>query len=176
MTVDAILVADCDTIRITRGTGYHVGSEDNWENVLVDILKGRGITNVKIEDHGYYKFHGKNFDVKHKLSSSTLPHTRGTPVDREILLARQWHLEQGFPLPQVLIRSHVHYYKPAGDKDCVAFSTPALQGLGDEFGEQQCSGTVHFGFVSVDVYHDGFIQPRPYIMEGRKEWTQPEVL
>jgi hypothetical protein len=171
----AILFSDCKVLRITRGTGYHVGSEDNWENVLADMLKLEDV-DVKIKNHGFYVFNGKNIDVKHKLSGSTIPHGRLTALAKEILWARIWNDRGVQPSPDILIRSHVHYYEQIHHDGCYGISTPALQGLGDEYGEQQCSGTVDFGIIVIDVFDSGEIRIYPEIMKGESQSSKPEVL
>ena len=172
---NAILFCDCKTVRMTRGTPYHVGADDNWEDILPDLLANDGI-DATIKNHGFYNINGKIFDVKHKISGSSIPHGRLTAIAKEILWAKMWHDRDVQPLPDVLIRSHVHYYEQIYHDDCYGIVTAALQGLGDEFGEQQCSGTVAFGFVVIDVYNSGEIRIHPEIMRGELQSSQPEVL
>lgn len=171
---DAILFCDCDTVRMTRGTPYHVGAEDNWEDIIKEMLPDG--MNVKIKNHGFYNFNGKNFDVKHKLASSGIPHGRLTALAKEILWANHWYLKGVQPRPDLIVRSHIHYYEQIHHEDCYGIATPALQGLGDEYGEQQCSGTVDFGFIVIDVFDDGAIRIIPQIMKGELQASKAEVL
>jgi hypothetical protein len=69
---DVLLFCDCELIRITRGTGYHVTTDgEQWENIIARMLReGNDKLNVRVNNHGYYNFNGKNFDVKHKISGS----------------------------------------------------------------------------------------------------------
>ncbi len=171
----AILFSECKVVRMTRGTGYHVGTEDNWENVLADMLTLEGI-DCKVKNHAFLNFNGKNFDIKHKLSGSTVPHGRMTALAKEILWARLWNDRGVQPSPDVLIRSHTHYYEQIHHDNCYGISTPALQGLGDEYGEQQCSGTVDFGIIIMDIYNTGEIRIMPEIMKGEMQSSKPEIL
>lgn len=175
IAVKVIEYLDCPKVRITRGTPYHVApGGDHWEDILVEMLPKD--YDVRIKNHGFYKINGVNFDVKHKIGSSSIPHGRLTALAREILWANIWHDKGVQPRPKVLIRSHVHYDEQIYHDDCWGIITPALQGLGDEYGELQCSGTVSFGFMVIDVFDDGEIKITPEIMKGFMQCSQPEVL
>ncbi|MEN6317875.1 MAG: hypothetical protein ABFD82_03825 [Syntrophaceae bacterium] len=166
IAVEAIRQAECKKIRICRGTPYHVGSDDAWEDVAVLQLKEAGISDVGICNHGFYRFCGKNVDVKHKLASSGIPHGRTGPLAKEILWNRIWHLHKGQALSDLTIRSHVHYFQMIRDDGCIGVSTPSLQGLGDDHAEQAYSGTVDFGIVVFYFWDDGSIEVVPEIMKG----------
>jgi hypothetical protein len=175
MALKVIKYLDCPVIRIQRGTPYHVAPNgDNWEDVLIEMFPKE--YDVKIHDQGFYKINGKHFNCKHKIGSSTIPHGRLTALAKEILWANIWHNKGVQQRPDVLIRSHVHYYEHIEHEGCHGIITPALQGLGDEYGQQQCSGTVDFGFVVIDVYDNGRIDIMPEIMKGFMQCSQSEVL
>lgn len=175
--IEPILQAECKRIRMQRGTAYHVGAEDNWENVALLLLKDVGnIDDVQIHNHYYADFCGKIIDIKHKLASSGIPHGRSTALDKEVMWARIWAATKNMALPNLLIRSHVHYFKPAGDEQCPAYSTPSLQGLGDEHAELSYSGTVDFGILVFNFYDEGPIECIPEIMKGVTDCQQLEHL
>lgn len=162
----AVIKTDCDKIRSTYGTPYHTGVQEDFEKVINVYLLAAGI-DAKISGHGFYTFNGKNFNVKHKASSSTVHHGRLTPIAKQIDDNRWWWMKGVQPKADVLIRSHTHYYEQAGHDGCIGFSTPSLQGLGDKYGVRQCSGVVDFGLIVIDVYDDGRIIWKEEIMEGR---------
>lgn len=132
-------------IRMTYGTKYHTGKKEDWEDVLAESVK------AQITSHGYYTIEGVNFDMKHKLSSSTIPHGSLTPLAKEILWALYWHLLHGMPRPDVLIRSHTHKYDQIDHDGVFGITTSSLQGLGTKYGERECSGVVDFGIQVMDV-------------------------
>jgi hypothetical protein len=175
---DVLLFTECDLIRITRGTAYHVTADgEQWENVIARMLReGNDKINVKVNNHGYYNFNGKNFDVKHKIGGSTIPHGRLTAIAKEILWAQMWCLQNGNPYPDVLIRSHTHFTEQIFHDGCHGIILPGMQGLGDEYGELDCSGTVFFGFYIIDVFDDGAIRIIPEIMRGELQRSLPELL
>ena len=174
IAVEVIKEVDCNKHRLHRGTPYHVApTGDHWEDIIVEMLPDY---NVQIRDHGFYKINGKNFDVKHKVSSSGIPHGRLTGLAKEILWAGMWHNNGVQPKPHVLIRHHVHYFEQILHDGCYGIIAPGLQGLGDEYGQMQCSGIVDFGFVVIDVYDDGTISIVPEIMKGFMQCSNNEVL
>jgi len=175
MAVKVLNYLDCPLIRIQRGTPYHVAPNgDNWEDVLIEMLPHD--YNIKIHDKGFYRINKKNFNCKHKIGASSIPHGRLTALAKEIMWANIWHQKGVQPKPDCIIRSHVHYYEYVHHEDCHGIITPALQGLGDEYGQQQFSGTVDFGFVVIDVYDDGKIDITPEIMKGYMQCSQNELL
>lgn len=134
-----------------KGTPYHVGENEDWEN---DLARNY---NEKAEDHAFLKINGVNFDVKHFVGSSSIPHGRFTGVARARLWNIIWHNEgEQQPDADVLIRSHVHYSVFAGEaNNWLAMTTPALQAAATKYGARLCEGIVHWGFVYFDVYDDG---------------------
>lgn len=175
MGAKAIMITDCDVVRSTYGTPYHTGTQEDFEKVITSFLRGAGI-DAKISGHGFYTFNGKNFNVKHKIASSTVHHGRLTPLAKEIDWNRWWAMKNVQPLADVLVRSHTHYFGQVKHDGCVGITTPSLQGLGDKYGVRQCSGTVDFGIVVIDVYDDGQIIVHDEIMEGRCQADQIESL
>lgn len=147
MATHCIQVAQAKSYRMTRGTPYHTGEDDDWENI---IAKNIG---AKIGDHEWYDVNGLVFDVKHHIGGSSVPYSRATPLGRDGLWNLIWADLQLQPKADVLIRSHVHYCF-----DCQGIIptqryivTPALQGFGSKYGARRCSGTVNVGFVSFDI-------------------------
>lgn len=134
-----------------KGTPYHVGENEDWEN---DLAREFG---EKAEDHAFLTVNGCNFDIKHFVSSSSVPHGRQTALARAKLWNTIWHHEhEQQPNARVLIRSHVHYCHYAGEaNEWLALTTPALQAAATKYGARLCEGIVHWGFVYFDIYEDG---------------------
>jgi hypothetical protein len=147
MATECIEYAGAKKIRMTYGTPYHVGQEEDWERVVADNV------GAKIESHGFYNVDGVVFDCKHKIGSSSVPHGRGTAIKREKVWNLIWESRKHQPKADVVVRSHVHYFDMDVDSitDAIGIVTPALQGYGSKYGARQCSGTVDIGIVYFDV-------------------------
>jgi len=144
-------------IIMSRGTSYHVGKLDDYEDMLADHL---GAT---IKDHPFFTVDGVTFDMKHKIGSSSIPHGRGTPIARDRLWNVLWAEKGEQPKADVIIRSHVHYYSVVGGARWVAMTTPALQAAATKYGGRIMSGTVDWGVVVFDV-EDGEFSWKVYLV------------
>lgn len=161
---------DPSIIRMTYGTPYHTGSQDDWEDQLADKV------GAKIGSHEWFEVNGRVIDMKHKIGSSQIPHGRFTPLARDILWNREWAADGSQPRADILLRSHVHYHVPLEYEGCIGMTLPAMQGFGSKFGSRQCSGKVHIGFVIIDIYDNGEIQWKPIIAKTSTTKTVPEKL
>lgn len=150
MAAQCIKAVKADTVLMTFGTPYHVGTEDDFETPLARIVGG------KIRDILEFTVEGVNFNCKHKIGTSQIPHGRHTAIAREKLWNLFWNELDVQQPAHVFIRSHVHYFAYAGGHNWVGIITPALQGFGSKYGSRQCSGTVHFGMVLFTVNNGEF--------------------
>ncbi len=157
MAAACIMVAKAGKVVITRGTPYHTGKHNNWEDMVADKVGA-----YKIGNHEWVDVNAVIFDCKHKVPSSTVKHGRGTPVAKEKGWNDEWVRHHDHPDAHVLIRSHVHYFAGVEGVNWWGCTTPALQGYGSAYGEQQCSGTIDWGMVSFDVKASGPIHDRFY--------------
>ena len=130
---------------MSRGTGYHVGKLDDYEDMLADNL---GAT---IKDHPFFTVDGVTFDMKHKIGASSIPHGRGTPIARDRLWNILWAERGEQPKADVILRSHTHYYSYVGGAGWVAMITPGLQAASTKYGGRICSGTVDWGVIVFEV-------------------------
>lgn len=156
--------------RMTYGTNSHTGKDEDWEDIVADKV------GAKIGSHEWLDINGLIFDIKHRVSSSVIPHGRLTALAREVLWNRLWHIRGLQPLADVLIRSHVHYYEEIVHDGCRAVTTPSLQGMGSKFGARMCSGTVDFGVITADVYKDRHYTWSPQFITGQTQQAKAEVL
>jgi hypothetical protein len=134
------------SIVITRGTPYHTGDSEDWENIIAERV------DAAIGEHEWVDVEGVVFDLKHHpAGSSGIPHGRHSGVARDRLWNLIWAEKELQPKGDVFIRSHVHYHNFAGGPDWLAMTTPALQGFGSRYGARRCTGIVDFGFVTFTV-------------------------
>ena len=163
MAATCINLCDAKKVVLTRGTPYHVGSQEDWEDELADKVNA-----FKVGDHEFYEVNGVTFDVKHHIGSSTIPHGRHTAMARDAMWNAIWAEYEMQPKGQIILRSHVHYYSRSGGVDWEGFTLPALQGMGSKYGAKICSGLIHWGLIWFDVYN----KPR----KTGKKWEMDKVI
>ena len=141
---------DTDTFYFTYGTDYHVGNDgDDFELSLAEEFY------APIKDHLWLDVNGCVFDIKHKISGSSVLQSRVGALIKEYLWNREWNNINGAPKADVFIRSHVHYHMSVKDPNSfLGMTLPALQVADTKFGGRQCSGTVHYGMVLFEVPWD----------------------
>lgn len=132
----------------TRGTPYHTGEQEDWENIIAREFKEDDKKNI--DETLLVKVNGITFDLKHKVSSGSLPHTRSSAPARDIVFAILKESLEGRATANVFIRSHVHYYNFVECMNRIAITTPALQ-VNSTYGQRQCSGITNFGFMVCEV-------------------------
>jgi hypothetical protein len=131
---------------MTYGTPYHTGKLEDFEDIVADLV---GAEKIGGEDN--LEVNGCVINYKHNIGRSSIPHGRHTAIAREHLWNIMWAERGEYPLAQIIIRSHVHYYGGAFGAGWVALTTPALQSYGSKFGTRQVQGTVDIGFVVLRI-------------------------
>jgi len=169
IAAECIELVEAKKIYIIYGTPYHTGADEDWEDVLAEKVDA-----AKIGSHEWIDVSGLVFDCKHRVSSSIIPHGRLTAILREQLWNMLWSANGGQPLADVIIRSHVHYYRFAGDGKRLVMITPALEGPGTKYGSRQMTGTVDIGFVHFDVESKDTYSWESHLIGG--DTWKPEVL
>jgi len=158
----------CDSVRLhaskgfkwygASGTPYHVSSDgDDWDSI---VAERSGFE--EFGTHTWVDVNGCIFDLKHKVGSSSVPHGRHTAIAKERLWNQLWGERQ--PQANVVLRGHTHYHAYCGGADWLAMVCPSLQGW-TKYGSAQCSGTVDFGIIVIDVDN-----------KGRYEWTSDTIV
>jgi hypothetical protein len=154
-------------IYVIRGTPYHTGREEDFEDVLAQEVDA-----AHIGTHDWIDCEGVIFDFKHKVSTSSIPHGRHTGPARAALWNALW-AERGLqPRAQVIIRSHAHYFDYSGDARQLVMVTPALQGFGSKYGAAECEGTVDVGLIHFDC-EGGMYSWQPHLMDLAAEAARP---
>jgi len=150
MAVECLERCDANVYRIVRGTPYHVGVDEEWEDTIATMMGSTA------GDHEWFDVNGVIFDCKHFVSGSSIPHGRSTPIQKDKLWNIIWsHEHEQQPNADVILRSHVHYHEFTGNPSFLGMTLPALQAAATKFGARKCSGVVHWGIVYFDVYEDG---------------------
>jgi hypothetical protein len=169
IAAQCINYADAKAKIIIYGTQYHTGKEEDFEKLL-----GEAVGAYKVGGHEWLDVNGLIFDFKHFISSSIIPHGRYTAIARDALWNKIWSMDDMQPNAEIIIRSHVHYHRYAGEPGCLMMTTPALQGFGSKFGVRMCSGRVDVGFVHFDVEDDGGYSWRTHLLE--KQFLKVQAL
>jgi hypothetical protein len=147
----------------TRGTPYHTGEAEDWENIIAkDFRYGYEEKEKNIDESLLINVENVIFDLKHKIGSSAMPQTRVGAPAREIVQAMIKENYQDRPKADVFIRSHVHYHTLVNLLGRIAFTTPALQ-INSSYGQRQCSGIIDFGFMIIDVNEGKVVKINSYI-------------
>lgn len=134
---------------MTRGTPYHVGDSDDWEDVLADKLRARipKLKSLNIEDHAFLTYGGVTFDMRHHVGTSGSPVGRATAMSREMAWAAILAELDGYPSAQILLRSHAHYFLSVDNGRQLGIILPALQAPSGRYGDRMCSGNTTYGLI-----------------------------
>jgi len=146
MAVDCIKETKAKTIVMAYGTGYHTGVEEDFERPIAQAVGALKIGSVDSID-----VNGVVINYRHFISGSQVPHGRHTAASRDRQWNALWALRGEYPLAQIVVRSHVHYFDFCGDGTGLALTTPALEGYGSKFGARLLSGLVDVGLVFFDI-------------------------
>jgi hypothetical protein len=135
---------------VVSGTPYHVGEgAEQFERVIVEMLNQKH----EAEYHEVLdvNLNGWQITARHDVKGSSVPYGNTTPLKKEALYSLLWAVKMGEKRPDLTIRSHVHLYDHTTFMDSIAIVTPALMGLGDNYGRMRVSKLVDIGFVVVDL-------------------------
>jgi hypothetical protein len=94
-----ILYAKAKAIIMTRGTDYHTGHEEEWEDEIARIVGAK-----KIGNHEWVEVNGLVFDLKHFVGSSQVDHGRHTATAREKGWSSIWAEAGQAPKSDIIIR------------------------------------------------------------------------
>lgn len=179
MALEAIKLTGAKQVVMVHGTPYHVGEDgEEHEEYIARKLQAEGIE-THISGHEFVTINGINFDIKHKLGSSSIPHGRTTALNKEKLWNQLWSQRKQQPEADVIIRGHVHYHAYTGGPGWLGMTCPALQGWGSKYGVEQCSGLVDFGLIHMDVYDGSTVddlQWRAHIPDLNCHHVEPVAL
>jgi len=150
MAADCIQFAKAKNVLMTYGTGYHTGKDVDFEKVIAEKVDAK-----RVESVGHARVNDVTFHYRHFITSSQVPHTRATAIARDRLWNVLWDARGEYPLADVILRSHVHYFTFTGDGTWLGIVTPGLQGYGSIFGARNMSGLVDIGLLSFDIPDKG---------------------
>lgn len=144
----AYIGKNCPEYYFTRGTPYHTGQEEDFENVIAQAFAIEG--KASIGETMLINIEDVVFNLKHKIGGGVLPHTKASPLLRDVLMAIIKENIEGKVRADVFVRSHVHSHIFVEAMRRTALITPALE-INSAYGQRQCSGLTDFGFVICEV-------------------------
>lgn len=105
-----------DVYFFTRGTAVHVGPSGDLEEELANDLGAEPDPEGNYSWANLYaEFDGVTFDIQHHPDTAGhLPHTMQLAAGRQRGILFQQYAERGETMPDVAVRSHVHYFADSG--------------------------------------------------------------
>ena len=166
MAAKCIMAFRPKRVFIVRGTPYHTGSQEDFEDIikemLPDDLKETCIVSDMLDLTVIVGSKEVVFNVKHDLGNSNVPGGRQTAVAKDKYFNMFWADRDGQKRADFIVRNHVHYFagnvEIVGGKEVWGIVNPALQLVGPDFGTKfgkRCRGTVDFGFTYYDITEKG---------------------
>lgn len=149
MAYECIRLWNAPEVIMVHGTRKHTGKLEKWERLLAAKLK------AEIGAKQFVEIGGVSFCLRHKMSRSSIPHGRGTPLAKEAVWNELKAARKKEPKADVHLFGHVHYYHYCGGNDWLAMTLPGLQAA-TEYGLEEVSGDVDWGVVWFDVENGAF--------------------
>ena len=152
MAIECIRNVGAKKTYIVRGTPYHTGKLEDWEDIIAKNTNACDIGNrLKININGCI------IDTRHKVGRSTIPHGRFTQMAKAAMWDDLQTIGKSDYRSNIIIRSHVHYHVFGGHSNNRIFmTTPALQGR-TNYGDKECEGSIDYGFVKIDIDNNGLV-------------------
>jgi len=128
------LIQGAQAVYLVRGTEWHDGTGGKDSEKLAQMLGAYVDPNIQQHSHWTLNLElsGKRFAFAHHTAVTTVYH--GTPPAREWREAKEQQVDDGVPVPDVIVRSHVHRWGFFPDSTGrLYFTTPGWQ-LKNAFG------------------------------------------
>jgi predicted phosphodiesterase len=166
MAEKAITGWDAQKIFMVRGTPYHTGETEDFENQLAKDV------NATIDDQLFIEINNKTFYLRHSVGSSAIPYSRHTqPAKMAVNNILMSNVNQ-CPTADVFIFGHVHYFTVSGNSQQTAFTLPALQLPSSKFGNKKCSGIIDWGILIIYINDNGSFSWTTEIKHWKTQSTQ----
>jgi len=148
----AMTYAEPSEVVAVYGTAYHTDGLEgtNFEQIAIDGLP----MDAHFVEKAHINIEGCEIDMRHHVSTSSIPHGRGTAISKEKLWADLNAYEDEEERPDLLLRGHAHYHAcmsgMSRGKRWWAMTLPSLQGS-TKYGITRCLGRVDFGLTWFDI-------------------------
>jgi len=149
MAVAAIQSIGIKKISMVRGTPFHTGMGERWENRIAKQVK------AEIGNHIYLTVNGTVISCKHFVGGSQAPASKATGIAKEQVSNDQWMRDyEEHPKANIFLRGHRHRSIILDEPQTLSMVCPGLQG-GTNYGSLQCAMPVHFGIIVLDIDKEG---------------------
>jgi hypothetical protein len=146
-------------VYMVYGTPYHVGADEDWEDLVAAFV------GCSISGREFVEVEGLVFDLAHFVGGSSVPYSRSTAALRDMVWNMIWAHDGKQPDADYIVRGHVHHSVYHEEYGKVVEILPALQGYGSKFGIRKCRATVEIGFTHLDV-EDGRVTRCPHMLKS----------
>lgn len=154
MAAEVINEINAEKVLIIRGTDYHTGQAEQFENRLGDLTGAE-----EVSDRMRFLVNGNLFDVRHHVGNTTVPWSDLTAPMKELIL---YNLERREDI-NLMIRSHIHKFTMGSTAvNQMVVTTPGLQG-NSRHGIKKCVGRTDYGIIIVEIDQDGTFRVIPII-------------
>lgn len=154
-------ILECDNLYFTSGTPYHVGEDENFEEILAQNYNKQVEKTLDLDIDGWI------INARHHIGRSAIPHGRFTPSARTQLWNALMADTGNYPKADIIIRSHVHYYTQSRYSKKIMITTPCLQAPFTIYGDR-CEGIVNLGWMYIDIEpkeNEKYIRQLPSVQE-----------
>ena len=149
MAVATIGACDCSNISMVRGTPFHTGIDEEWENGIARELK------CNIHDHDFITINGVGISARHFVGSTSIPQGKATAVLKEQVNNDQWCREyKEHPKANIFLRGHLHRNVVIDEPANLSIVIPGLQGW-TSYGAKICPLPIHFGIMAIEINSKG---------------------
>jgi len=144
MAVDLLRKWQAKQYFLVRGSPYHGGQREEWEDKIAEEL------DAPIANELYVEAGGLTFNLRHTVGRTSIPHGVGTPLAREWLVRTLMAARNEVPKADILLRGHTHYYAYVGGPDWMVMNLPALCAGSGKLA-RRAHGWTNFGLVVFEV-------------------------
>ena len=149
IATECIKACKCSTITMVRGTPYHTGGKEEWENPIARTL------GCEIHDHDFIEVNGVGISARHFIGGTSVPSGKATSILKEQVSNDQWCREyEEHPKANIFLRGHLHRNIVIDEPRTLSIIAPGLQGW-TTFGARVCSLPVHFGMMAIEIDDKG---------------------
>ena len=150
ISVDCLrpLAARASRIYVVRGTGAHVGHSS--EHGIGRALGAVEVDGVYSQQHHLFRVSSSLVSAKHHIPATSRRALRGSAMSIHLEEERAECAAAGWPMPDLVIRSHRHVYGHYESENAGIIVTPAWQTLTDHGWKVVPSAVPSVGGVVVD--------------------------
>ena len=148
MALAAITCAKAEEYLLVRGTAYHSGTGENYEDIIASKLS------CNIEDEGMYSINGLRFNVVHYVAGGRSPIAFGNSIQTDMAWHNVFAADSVTNIDaDIFVRSHLHKcFDVSGPRrNQRGIITPGLEGPGSRFGSRICKRPIDIGMIAFDI-------------------------